>query len=210
MLLPLRPAGDASPLFCVHPAGGLGWCYAALPQHLPEDVPVYALQAQGLRPGERPATFAELIGEYVARVRSVQAHGPYRLLGWSLGGALAHAIGARLQAEGPKVSLLALLDAAPIDPAERTAPLRDPATVRRLVTEAIGHRTLEEAQLAAVTGIEHYSRLLPTYEESLFDGDALFYRAAHNEVPHVPSPHIWHRHLTGEVTVHASPAPTAP
>ncbi|GAA2636948.1 amino acid adenylation domain-containing protein [Streptomyces axinellae] len=208
MLLPLRPAGGAPPLFCVHPGGGLGLCYAALPQHLPDDVPVYALQAQGLRPAERPATaFAELIGEYVARLRSVQAHGPYRLLGWSLGGALAHAIGARLQAEGEKVSLLALLDAAPIDPAERTAQLCDPATVRALVTEALGHRPLEEAHLAAVTSmLAHYSRLLPTFEESVFDGDLVFYRAAHNEASaKAPSPAAWRHRITGEVIVHDVP-----
>ncbi|MFI9770161.1 thioesterase domain-containing protein [Streptomyces sp. NPDC052415] len=43
-------------------------------------------------------------------MRSVQRHGPYRLLGWSLGGQLAHAIAARLTEEGERVVLLALLD----------------------------------------------------------------------------------------------------
>ncbi|OEV24022.1 hypothetical protein AN219_26215, partial [Streptomyces nanshensis] len=69
---------------------------ATLPPHLPPSVPVYALQAQGLRAGDASAaTFPELISAYTARIRSVQAHGPYRLLGWSLGGALAHAVAAR-------------------------------------------------------------------------------------------------------------------
>ncbi|GHF70801.1 amino acid adenylation domain-containing protein [Amycolatopsis bartoniae] len=117
-LLPLRAAGNQPPLFCVHPAGGLAWCYAGLPRHLPAGLPVYGLQSPGLdKPGELPATFPQLVDDYVRRIRSVRPSGPYRLLGWSLGGALAHAIAARLQAGGEHVALLAQLDSRPIDPA---------------------------------------------------------------------------------------------
>ncbi|MCG1048927.1 hypothetical protein KQH58_17075, partial [Mycetohabitans sp. B6] len=28
VVLPLRSHGDRPPLFCIHPAGELGWCYA--------------------------------------------------------------------------------------------------------------------------------------------------------------------------------------
>ena len=30
VMLPLRTGGSQDPLFCVHPAGGLSWCYAGL------------------------------------------------------------------------------------------------------------------------------------------------------------------------------------
>ncbi|MEV4124531.1 thioesterase domain-containing protein [Nocardia sp. NPDC049707] len=39
--------------------------------------------------------------------------GPYRVLGWSLGGKLAHAVATELQADGAQVELLAILDAYP-------------------------------------------------------------------------------------------------
>ncbi|MFE8957430.1 non-ribosomal peptide synthetase [Streptomyces iakyrus] len=118
MLLPLREpepgtqaAGEA-PLFCVHPGAGLSWCYAGLLRHLAPDVPVYGLQARLLSEGGgAPASLAQMAGDYVRRIREVQKSGPYRLLGWSMGGTLAHAMATRLQADGEGVELLALLDA---------------------------------------------------------------------------------------------------
>lgn len=48
VLLPLRTAGEETPLFCVHPAGGLSWCYAGLMSSLEADYPIYGLQARGI------------------------------------------------------------------------------------------------------------------------------------------------------------------
>ncbi|MGP5019870.1 thioesterase domain-containing protein, partial [Vreelandella alkaliphila] len=48
--------------------------------------------------------------DYVETIRRIQPEGPYRLLGWSLGGALAAMIAARLEALGQDVSQLALVD----------------------------------------------------------------------------------------------------
>ncbi|WP_149549637.1 non-ribosomal peptide synthetase [Streptomyces marokkonensis] len=112
-LLTLRPGTD-TPLFCVHPLGGLSWPYASLAEHLPAEVALYGLQAVGLDgDGPLPGTLQEMADDYVARVRAVQPEGPYRLLGWSLGGRIAHAMTARLEADGQEVELLALLDAYP-------------------------------------------------------------------------------------------------
>ncbi|MGQ0419408.1 thioesterase domain-containing protein, partial [Bacillus sp. HC-Mk] len=47
VLLPLRASGDPLPLFCVHPAGGLSWCYAGLMKSLGTDYPIYGVQARG-------------------------------------------------------------------------------------------------------------------------------------------------------------------
>ncbi|UNS98619.1 AMP-binding protein [Streptomyces tubbatahanensis] len=209
MLLPLRAGGEDRPLFCVHPAGGLGWCYATLTPHLPPSVPVHALQAQGLRDTREPlaATFPGLLAEYVARLRAVQARGPYRLLGWSLGGALAHAMAAHLQKEGEEVELLTLLDAAPLDPRLRVDPAAHPHLVRRLVTEALGSGLAEEAQLRAVTRmLSHYAALLPTYAPAVYEGPALYLRATEPDplaapAPR-PSPDAWHPLITGPLTVH--------
>lgn len=43
----------------------------------------------------------------------MQPTGPYRLLGWSLGGNIAQALAAQLQSEGDEVDLLALVDSYP-------------------------------------------------------------------------------------------------
>ncbi|MDG9720864.1 non-ribosomal peptide synthetase [Streptomyces sp. DH24] len=113
-LLTLRPGGDRAPLFCVHPLGGLSWPYAGLGEHLPADVGLYGLQAVGLDGDDPlPGSLEEMAADYVARIRAVQPEGPYRLLGWSLGGRIAHAMAVLLEAAGQEVELLALLDAYP-------------------------------------------------------------------------------------------------
>ncbi|WP_224272395.1 non-ribosomal peptide synthetase [Streptomyces venezuelae] len=114
-LLPLRAHGSAPPLFCVHPGSGLAGGYAGLLRHLGPARPVHALQALGLgAPSEPlPASVEEMAADYVRRIRAVRPSGPYHLLGWSFGGLVAHAMATRLQSEGERVGVLAVLDAYP-------------------------------------------------------------------------------------------------
>ena len=111
-LLPLRAAGSAAPLFCVHPGAGVSWRYTGLLPHLDGDQPVYGIQAAGLDGTRPPAPDpADMVTSYLRLVRDVQPHGPYRLLGWSYGGFVAHAMACALQELGERVELLAMLDA---------------------------------------------------------------------------------------------------
>jgi len=52
----------------------------------------------------------------VSAIRSVQPKGPYHLLGWSLGGTIAHEMARQLENQGEQVKLLALMDTAAIYP----------------------------------------------------------------------------------------------
>ncbi|MEU8774462.1 amino acid adenylation domain-containing protein [Streptomyces sp. NPDC048606] len=114
VLLPLRSVTGARPLFCVHPATGLAWSYAGLAAHLPPAVPLYGLQAPGLAEGaDAPADLEEMLDAMCGEIRRVQPEGPYRLLGWSLGGNIAQALATRLEGEGHRVDLLVLIDAFP-------------------------------------------------------------------------------------------------
>ncbi|UGT58362.1 amino acid adenylation domain-containing protein [Nocardia asteroides] len=114
VLLPMKTSGDRAPLFCIHPLVGLAWCYAGLARELPEDQPVFGLQSPALtEPNFAPSSFTELARRYADELRIVRPAGPYRLLGWSLGGKLAHAVATILQSEGETVELLAVLDAYP-------------------------------------------------------------------------------------------------
>ncbi|GAB4583081.1 hypothetical protein Ntsu_09130 [Nocardia sp. IFM 10818] len=111
VLLPLRTTGTAEPLFCIHPIGGIAWSFAGLAAHLDADRPIYGLQSPALRAdGELPDSIEDWARRYVKEIRSVQPAGPYHLLGWSLGGVLAHAIAVQLQDEGAEVALLAMMD----------------------------------------------------------------------------------------------------
>ncbi|WP_280308564.1 amino acid adenylation domain-containing protein, partial [Nocardia abscessus] len=113
VLLPLRAHGRKPAVFAVHPAGGLAWFYGGMVEHLDKDRPVYGLQDPHVVAGEPVATSVdELAQRYVAEIRRVQPSGPYHLLGWSLGGAIAHAVAVRLQRDGERVGMLAMMDSA--------------------------------------------------------------------------------------------------
>ncbi|QNP68638.1 amino acid adenylation domain-containing protein [Streptomyces roseirectus] len=232
-LLPLRTEGDRPPLFCLPPGSGLAWGFAGLARHLPQGRPLYALQSRGLLPDESPAaTLAEAVAEHIARIREVQPHGPYHLLGYSMGGLVAHEIAATLQQAGEQVELLALLDAFPGSWIRQGPPSSDrPALLRGLLT-ILGRPTpapgdepltdarfaellrrvpdmpggLDDAELAALITVAANNRLLlGEFTATRFDGDLLLFSAAAD--PHaVPGRHAdWQPHVTGRVEHHDVP-----
>ncbi|HST48442.1 condensation domain-containing protein [Jatrophihabitans sp.] len=112
-LLPLRTGGYRPPLFLVHAIGGSAASYLPLVGLLSPAQPIYAFEASSVRPG---STIASIAAQYLAEVRAVQPHGPYRLAGWSVGGVIAQQLAVNLRSAGEDVGLLALLDAVPSEP----------------------------------------------------------------------------------------------
>lgn len=120
-LLPLQHASAAAPLFCVHPGYGLSWCYATLIPHIGVDVPLYGLQSPMLSGEAPPPSVAGLADRYIAHIRTIQPRGPYRLMGWSFGGLVAHQIATSLEAQGETVAHVVLLDSnLPLDARHET------------------------------------------------------------------------------------------
>ncbi|HEX2133765.1 MAG TPA: amino acid adenylation domain-containing protein [Actinophytocola sp.] len=227
-LLELRAGGAGTPLFCVHPAAGISWVYAGLLPHLPPDVPVYGLQSRGLTdPAARPATTAELVKDYLEQVRSVCPAGPYRLLGWSFGAGVAHAMAAELRAGGEQVELLALLDGYPThaDPDHVPPDPDDPATVAAMA-RSLGYQVdhpepgprefvaavrrqddllaaLDDTRLAAVAEVFAANvALMHTGTSPMHDGDVVIFAATADKGPGAPRPGDWRRHVTGGLEVH--------
>lgn len=113
-LLPLRSEGTLAPLFCVHPVVGLGWGYTGLSRFIDSARPLYALQSRGLDGNpELPGSIEAIAADYVAQIRRLQPHGPYHLLGWSMGGLIAYEMARQLQHAGESLGLLSILDAYP-------------------------------------------------------------------------------------------------
>ncbi|WGD28921.1 amino acid adenylation domain-containing protein [Ancylobacter sp. WKF20] len=111
-------AGDPAlpPLFAIHPAGGISWCYGRLARTLDPRRTVYGLQAPALAPdGTVPESLEALAADYVARIRAIRPEGPYHLLGWSVGGIIAQAMAVRLRDLGGEVGLVVMLDSYPCD-----------------------------------------------------------------------------------------------
>ncbi|MFE0750411.1 amino acid adenylation domain-containing protein, partial [Gordonia sp. NPDC058843] len=115
VVITLRGEGSRPPLFCVHPAGGLAWFYGGLAPHL-RDRPIYGVQDPHVVTGEPSVTDARALARrYVEEIRRVQPHGPYHLLGWSVGGVIAHAMATHLVDLGEGVAYLGIMDSRPED-----------------------------------------------------------------------------------------------
>jgi amino acid adenylation domain-containing protein len=115
-LVAIQPAGQGTPLFCIHPVGGNVFCYMDLVRHLGTKQPVYGLQSPGLNGEQKPLTSIEDMATYYIEVlQTVQPQGPYHLGGWSFGGVVAFEMAQQLYQQGHEVALLALIDSyAPI------------------------------------------------------------------------------------------------
>ncbi|MGW4896246.1 amino acid adenylation domain-containing protein, partial [Kitasatospora sp. NPDC004240] len=231
VLLPLRPTapGRAAPLFAVHPAGGLGWCYTGLIRHLPPEVPIYGLQAQGVGAATAalplPATLEELAAHYADRLREVQPAGPYRLLGWSTGGIIAHAVAVRLQELGERVELLAILDAYPAE-GFRDLPVPDQAEALEALLTMGGYGPddlagepleldrvtallrregsplagLSDATVEALNRIYlHTNHLVRGHDHRVFHGDVLFFRATVDTIDETLVPDLWTPYVSGRI-----------
>ena len=96
-------AGDPVPMLVFHPAGGNTSAYEALLKRIPEEIPVVGFdRVEG--------TIEERVRQYLPKLREVQPHGPYILVGWSLGGALAYGSAQLLREQGEDVAFVGLID----------------------------------------------------------------------------------------------------
>ncbi|MEV4561989.1 amino acid adenylation domain-containing protein [Kitasatospora sp. NPDC049285] len=221
-VLALRTGGDLPPLFCLPPGAGLSWCYAGLLGGLPAGQPVYGLQSPALTDAgaARSADLAELAAGYAARITELRPQGPYRLLGWSAGGNLAHEVAVLLRERGQAVELLALLDSYPAAGgaevtedqvfAEAFGPeLGDPAEpgtrerALELVRAELGElgRAEDDAAGAVLDTYLSTSRALLNSRPRRFDGDLLFFRAADWTVDERRDHARWAPYVTGRTTL---------
>ncbi|PWC13246.1 non-ribosomal peptide synthetase [Brenneria roseae subsp. americana] len=126
-VLPLR-TGEGNPLFCIHPASGFAWQFSVFPRYLASRWPVIGLQSpRPDGPIARCATMDEVCEHHLVNLRRVQPHGPYHLMGYSLGGTVAQGIAGRLQAQGETVAFLGLLDTYPPETQDWTASMDEKA-----------------------------------------------------------------------------------
>ncbi|MEV0332839.1 amino acid adenylation domain-containing protein [Nocardia sp. NPDC050717] len=177
-VLELRAEGSAPPLFCIHQIGGTAWKYAPLARLLRADRPIIGLQMPQLTaPETQTRTLDDLARYYLDAVRRIQPHGPYHLLGYSLGGNIAHAMADILVAEGEQVGYVGLLDSHPLSNlTERAAAtLADPSGMEALVPE-IGEYPAELAAVVVHAATE-LLRMVTESESPAYDGPMALYCA---------------------------------
>lgn len=110
----IHTTGSQRPLFTIGGTGG--YCLYQYPilHALGPDQPCYALQPPGMDWTSVGCTMLpEMAAHYIGVVKSIQPHGPYRLVGHSFGGRVAYEMALQLQKVGECVEFLGLLDAYP-------------------------------------------------------------------------------------------------
>ena len=208
-LLPLRAEGSLSPVFLVHPIGGLSWCYSRLLPYIPKGHPVYGLQSSGYTDaGRRPESLRELARAYLSTIREVQADGPYTLMGWSFGGTVAQEMAVALEELGESVPLLVLFDAVPAlgqGPEDE-----EPGDLLDLVEQSIratgggGLAELSTARIGRLSEITRYClRLSDTHRTRIFGGRIVSIEADGSQGIREATGIGWTGFAKGEVEVHA-------
>ncbi|WP_160103359.1 amino acid adenylation domain-containing protein, partial [Rhodococcus sp. T7] len=198
VVIPLRAQGSGRPLFCVHPGIGLSWGYAGLVQYLPPDRPAYGLQLPTISGDGDYRTIEQLAHRYIEEMRAIQPTGPYDLLGWSLGGVIAHAMAVELQTAGEEVGTLAVMDSYPVggeEPPSGRLDIRDLLRGLGLQADPDAEMTYEHAarlideSFGTETGVRgrDLERISAGYENSrwlahhfvprAYDGDLLVFHA---------------------------------
>ncbi|MEU4425289.1 non-ribosomal peptide synthase/polyketide synthase [Actinoplanes sp. NPDC024001] len=212
VLLPIRTQGSRPPFFCIHPGGGLSWCYMPLAGFVPADIPLYGLQPRGLDGSSEPyESMREMAAGYLEEIRKVQPTGPYHLLGFSFGGSAAHEMAVQLQEAGEEVAALVIMDTYPFvekepPPDAPPPPVRDPEEeIDRMAARVRGEtaalfRDMSNEELrpvvrAALTNLN----IRRAHQHRMFESDLLLFTAK-NSREGGSGRHLWAPHIRGEIT----------
>ncbi|EID79258.1 siderophore 2,3-dihydroxybenzoate-glycine-threonine trimeric ester bacillibactin synthetase, partial [Rhodococcus opacus RKJ300 = JCM 13270] len=209
-ILPIRSEGLGPPLWCVHPGGGLSWCYMGLRAHLPGR-PIYGLQARGfdgMTP--LPTSIETMAADYLEQILTVQDEGPFLLLGWSFGGLVAHAIATALERRGLEVAFLAMMDSVPALTDRHIAEEPSDEELRQSIWAWAHDRYGEMVDSPENASIEdaafmlyrNHLQLTKTHIPPVYHGDMLFLRPTLTEdgsISRDSSAESWESYITGNI-----------
>lgn len=98
-----QEGSDRTPVFVFHPAGGSTVVYEPLLKRLPAGTPMYGIERV-------EGSIEERAAQYLPKLLELGGNGPFVLVGWSLGGALAYACAIGLKRAGAEVRFVGLID----------------------------------------------------------------------------------------------------
>jgi len=111
LLLLNQLMADQPALFCLHAGFGTVFDYEPLARRLDGERTVYGVQCRMLLDRQwHDTSLSQMAADYVAAIRARQPQGPYHVLGWSLGGALALLVSELFEQQGQRVAFVGLVD----------------------------------------------------------------------------------------------------
>jgi len=113
-LLLLKAGTVHPPVFIAHGLGGDVLGLSDLVRKIDSRNPIYGMQDRGIDGIDEPLPSIEERAQFhLEAIKQLQPHGPYFLIGYSLGGLTTLEMAQRLSADGERLALLALLDTYP-------------------------------------------------------------------------------------------------
>jgi thioesterase domain-containing protein len=101
-------------VFITHGLGGSVMDFFQVVKHIQTPRAIYGMQQKGIDGAEEPSESIEEMARYsLDAVKQLQPHGPYLLVGYSLGGLVTLEMARQLNTAGESVALLAMLDSYP-------------------------------------------------------------------------------------------------
>ncbi|MGO9035955.1 thioesterase domain-containing protein, partial [Mycobacterium sp.] len=222
--------GTGVPLCCIHDGFGLSWSYRALGNYL--DCPIIGINQIPQNGEAEPGSIRSMAASYADRLQAVYPAETYKLLGWSLGGVVAHELAIELNRRGCAVQRLVLLDDAfstnrviarnqasdesqilehilrinHIDIPEQSGPLTYPQAAELI------HQQLEEVVEFApnqllefmVQSVTANHSYLQEHVPDVFDGDMVIFSAARSRNRNGSS-HLqsWRPYVAGDITTYS-------
>ena len=110
MVLLKRGTEAGKNIFFIHAGSGEVEVYVDLCNGLKENFSCWAIRAERHGYGPRNNDITELATLYLAKIRQIQPHGPYDVVGWCVGGTVAFEIARQLEEEAEKIEFLALIN----------------------------------------------------------------------------------------------------
>jgi acetoacetyl-CoA synthetase len=113
-LVLLKAGAEEPSIFITHGMGGNVMDFYQVVKHIRSRRPIYGMQAKGIDGVDEPFESVEDMAQFfLDAVKQVQPHGPYLLIGYSLGGLVTLEMAQRLTEKGEKVAMLAMLESYP-------------------------------------------------------------------------------------------------
>lgn len=109
-LVPIKVEGSKNPVFAFHGVGGNVLNYVSLIPAFGPDRPLIGVQSLGLNQNIENITLEEMASAYIKEIQMHQPHGPYFLVGGSMGGVIAFEVAQQLMKKGESIERIVMFD----------------------------------------------------------------------------------------------------
>jgi thioesterase domain-containing protein len=222
--------GTGVPLCCIHEGSGLSYAYLALGGYL--DCPIIGINEIPQKGEAEFGSIRSMAASYADRLQAIYPSGPYKLLGWSFGGPVAHELAIELRRRGCVVERLVMLDPAGhggdgavdqvpdeseiesrileeffrfnrIDVPEPSEPLTY-ERVEELIHQQRAEVVLPPRQLFDFTVQSGHANQLhrAKHVPDVFDGDMIVFSARSRNANDPSHLQIWRPYVAGDITVY--------